>query len=57
MWYIFPQLRGLGRTFNANYYGIADLEEARRYLEEPTLKAHMDEILDVLLDQIGRAHV
>lgn len=49
MWYVFPQLRGLGRTYNANYYGIADLEEARRYLEEPTLKAHMDEILDVLL--------
>lgn len=50
IWYVFPQLRGLGRTYNANYYGIADLEEACRYLEEPTLKAHMDEILDVLLD-------
>lgn len=50
MWYVFPQLRGLGRTYNANYYGIADLEEANRYIEESTLKAHMDEMLDVLLD-------
>ena len=35
IWYIFPQLRGLGHSYNANFYGIADLEEARRYLNHP----------------------
>ena len=33
MWYIFPQLKGLGRSYNAEYYGINDLSEAKAYLE------------------------
>jgi uncharacterized protein (DUF1810 family) len=37
MWYIFPQLRGLGRSWKADFYGIADLDEARRYLAHPVL--------------------
>ena len=31
IWYIFPQLRCLGRSSRAHYYGIADRDEARRY--------------------------
>ncbi len=49
MWYIFPQLRGLGRTFNADYYGLADVEEAKAYMEHPILKAHMEESVEALL--------
>lgn len=50
IWYIFPQLRGLGRSYNANYYGISGVDEARRYLENPILAAHMKEILNELLN-------
>lgn len=32
MWYVFPQLRGIGHSRRSNYYGIADLHEARVYL-------------------------
>ena len=37
MWYIFPQLRGLGRSPLAQKYGIASAEEARAYLAHPIL--------------------
>nr|WP_111300020.1 DUF1810 domain-containing protein [Paracoccus saliphilus] len=37
MWFIFPQLRGLGRSQMSYHYGIADLDEARRYLAHPVL--------------------
>lgn len=37
MWFIFPQLRGLGRSPTALHYGIEDLAEARAYLADPVL--------------------
>ncbi len=37
MWYIFPQLRGLGHSPTAHHYGIEDLAEARAYLAHETL--------------------
>jgi uncharacterized protein (DUF1810 family) len=37
MWFIFPQLRGLGSSSMAEYYGITSLAEARSYLEHPLL--------------------
>ena len=37
MWFIFPQLRGLGRSSTATYYGILSLDEARAYLAHPIL--------------------
>ena len=37
MWFIFPQLRGLGRSELSRYYGIASLDEARAYLAHPIL--------------------
>jgi len=37
MWFIFPQLRGLGRSPTATYYGIGSLDEARAYLAHPVL--------------------
>lgn len=49
IWYIFPQLKGLGRSYNANYYGIADIEEARQYLNHPILGARLHEITRALL--------
>ena len=37
MWFVFPQLRGLGHSAMAERYGIASLDEARAYLEHPLL--------------------
>ena len=49
MWYIFPQLRGLGRSSMAHVYGISGLEEARAYLEHPWLSGRLYEICVALL--------
>ncbi len=42
MWFIFPQLRGLGHSAMADFYGIASLDEARAYLAHPVLGARLD---------------
>jgi uncharacterized protein (DUF1810 family) len=44
IWYIFPQLTGLGRSGVAQYYAIRDLDEAREYLRDPVLGARYAEI-------------
>ena len=44
MWYIFPQIRGLGMSSMAHIYGIAGLDEAKAYLAYPTLSARLLEI-------------
>lgn len=51
MWYIFPQLRGLGKSDMAYIYGIAGLEEAMAYLEHPILSARLIEITEALLER------
>lgn len=38
IWYIFPQLKGLGISYNSEYYGIASLEEAKEYLGDAVLR-------------------
>ena len=43
MWFVFPQLRALGRSATAQHYGIADLEEARAYLADPVLGPRLRE--------------
>lgn len=49
MWYIFPQIAGLGMSGISRNYAIADLQEAKEYMENPLLKAHMLEICGALL--------
>src|SRR5205085_7216627 len=41
MWFVFPQLRGLGRSSMATFYGIASLHEARAYLAHPILEPRL----------------
>lgn len=53
IWYIFPQLKALGRSDTAQYYGIRDLDEARAYLEDPVLCTRLLEISGALLDLPG----
>lgn len=50
MWYIFPQLRGLGQSNVAWYYGIEDLSEAKAYLEHPVLGKRLREITQATLE-------
>lgn len=54
IWYIFPQLRGLGRSFNSDYYGLADKDEAKRYLEHPVLGPRLREITKAVLSHKGQ---
>ena len=53
MWYIFPQLRGLGFSSTAQFYGIRDLEEARDYMAHPLLGPRLVEISEALLTLPG----
>lgn len=49
IWFIFPQLAGLGHSPTARYYAIASLEEARAYLNHPTLGTRLRECAGALL--------
>jgi uncharacterized protein (DUF1810 family) len=49
MWFIFPQLRGLGSSRNAEFYGIASLAEARAYLAHPLLGERLRECVRATL--------
>ena len=48
MWFVFPQLAGLGHSSMAHRYGIASLAEARAYLEHPVLGPRLREISAVV---------
>lgn len=50
IWYIFPQMDGLGYSPTAQYYGIRDLEQAKDYMAHPVLGPRLVEISQALLD-------
>ena len=50
MWYMFPQLRGLGTSSMADWYGISGLIEAKAYLEHSVLSERLYELCDALLE-------
>lgn len=49
IWYIFPQISGLGESFMSKYYAIANEEEARAYWADPVLSVRLKEISGELL--------
>lgn len=53
IWYIFPQLRGLGTSQRSYDFGIVDADEARKYLRHPVLGADLREITAALLELEG----
>jgi uncharacterized protein (DUF1810 family) len=55
MWFVFPQLRGLGTSAMAQRYGIASLEEARAYLAHPVLGPRLRECCELMLAVTGRS--
>src|SRR6267142_560846 len=42
MWFVFPQLAGLGRSSTARFYGISGIDEARAFLAHPLLGSRLD---------------
>ena len=54
IWYIFPQLAGLGRSAMAERYAIRDLAETCDYLRDPLLRARYEEITSAVTDQLAR---
>jgi uncharacterized protein (DUF1810 family) len=50
MWFVFPQLAGLGRSETARRFAISSLEEARDYLAHPVLGARLRECVGALLE-------
>ncbi|MBL7812685.1 MAG: DUF1810 domain-containing protein [Bacteroidetes bacterium] len=54
MWFIFPQLKGLGHSSTADHYGIRDLEEAAEYLQHPVIGRRLVQVSNVLLSLSGR---
>jgi len=51
MWYIFPQLKGLGKSGTSDYYGLNGIKDAKAYIEDPILGVRLLEISRALLDQ------
>jgi len=54
IWYIFPQIEGLGQSSTARAYAIGDLGEACAYLRDPILRARYEEILAAVSEQLVR---
>jgi uncharacterized protein (DUF1810 family) len=54
IWYIFPQIEGLGRSSTARAYAMRDLGEACAYLRDPILRARYEEIVAAVSEQLTR---
>lgn len=48
IWYIFPQLKGLGQSYNSEYYGLDSVDEVIEYMKNPYLRNNMIEICNEL---------
>lgn len=56
MWYIFPQMKGLGHSEIANFYGINGREEAYAYIAHPILRERLVEITEAVLNNEHSAY-
>src|SRR5579862_5490680 len=54
IWYIFPQLDGLGRSSTAREYALRDLDEACAYLRDPVLRQRYEEITGAVAEHVSR---
>ena len=54
MWFVFPQLAGLGRSPTAQFYGIRSADEARAYLAHPLLGSRLRQSVEALLPWAGQ---
>ena len=49
MWYVFPQISGLGRSEISRYYAINSLDEAKAYMQHEVLRSRLEECLTTVL--------
>src|ERR1700761_3354165 len=54
IWFVFPQIAGLGLSPTSRLYAIASLDEARAYLDDPVLGGRLDTCARALLAHAGR---
>ena len=54
MWFVFPQIAGLGRSATAQFYAIADLAEAKAYLAHDLLGPRLQECTQAMLEWAGK---
>ena len=50
IWYVFPQMKGLGNSELSEFYGINGREEAKAYIEHPVLRERLVEICEAVLN-------
>ena len=50
IWYVFPQMKGLGKSELSEFYGINGREEAKAYIEHPVLRERLVEICEAVLN-------
>ncbi len=55
MWFIFPQLTGLGRSAVAQHYAISDLDQARRYLADSILGPRLRQVVRLMIDHKAKS--
>ncbi|MGO4172950.1 DUF1810 domain-containing protein [Bosea sp. TAF32] len=55
IWFVFPQMRGLGLSPNSEFYGIGSLDEARAYLAHPVLGPRLGTVTEAVLAHEGRS--
>lgn len=55
IWFIFPQIEGLGHSSTSIYYAVKSIEEARRYLDHPVIGARLVECAEAVLAVEGRS--
>lgn len=56
IWYIFPQMKGLGKSEISEFYGIKNREEAKEYMEHPILGERLIEITEAVLNNPKSAY-
>jgi uncharacterized protein (DUF1810 family) len=55
MWFIFPQLAGLGQSAMAQHYAMSDLDQARRYLADAILGPRLRQVAKLMIDQKAKS--
>jgi len=55
IWFVFPQLAGLGRSAMAQHYAITDLDQAKRYLADSILGARLRQVVTIMAGHHGKS--
>lgn len=53
MWYVFPQIEGLGKSPSTRYFALSDLEEAMAYMHHPVLGARLLEVSEAIVERLN----